>query len=160
MSVTSRFAKNPDFTLEQIRAKTAEDALAARVDALETRLNVSGETHAAEVSQARTAEAALAENIGKEAVRTGSQLKASELRVEILESAVPELEARALALIHWMDGQAVAAEDAITTDLTAWKYQIVEWDSPKHWLRRNWLTVASIIAVNAVITEVLLRFWR
>jgi hypothetical protein len=105
------------------------------------------------------------------AAKRAADKKAAEIRAEAL--AIEKARVRAaVALaqaVEWesriegiltLDEQVTALENRVRSSAEILDAKIVDFDSPIHWVKRNWLTVASIILGNAVVSALLFRLLR
>jgi hypothetical protein len=94
------------------------------------------------------AAAQVAIEVKKSRIATADALQKSverEFRIE----TIPALVARLTTLENRARSSAVVLDT-----------KIVDFDTPLHWIKRNWLTVASIIVANAAITGLMIYFLR
>jgi hypothetical protein len=90
--------------------------------------------------------------LAERATASESHAATLECRAKAAEPQVAALECRTTALEH----------HAVTLDIraAAAECQAGKRDKPLYWLKRNWLVVLGIIAVNATISGLLIYFLR
>jgi Chaperone of endosialidase len=74
--------------------------------------------------------------------------------IAALVNAIKDQHARALAA----EARALGAESTLTSFALALEHRSVDFDTPLHFIRRNWVTLVSLVIGNAAIAELLIHF--